>query len=45
MMADWTEIPYDILDKISRRIIKEILIITMVAYSIISNPSSTIDPY
>jgi GMP synthase (glutamine-hydrolysing) len=43
MTADWSKIPYDILRKISNRIINEISGINRVVYDISSKPPSTIE--
>jgi len=43
MTANWVRIPYDILDKISRRIINEVRGVNRVVYDISSKPPSTIE--
>ena len=43
MTADWSKIPYDILGKISNRIINEVKGINRVVYDISSKPPSTIE--
>lgn len=43
MTADWAKIPYDVLDKISQRIINEVRGINRVVYDISSKPPSTIE--
>jgi len=43
MTADWVEIPYDILRKISARIVDEVDDVTRVAYDITEKPPSTIE--
>jgi len=43
MTADWSKIPYDILQKISSRIINEVKGVNRVVYDISSKPPSTIE--
>ncbi len=43
MTADWVRIPYDILEKISNRIINEVKGINRVVYDVSSKPPSTIE--
>jgi len=43
MTADWYEIPYDILRKVSARIVAEVADVTRVAYDITEKPPSTIE--
>ena len=43
MTADWAKIPYDVLGKISNRIINEVRGVNRVAYDISSKPPSTIE--
>lgn len=43
MTADWTHLPYDLLSKISNRIINEVRGINRVVYDISSKPPSTIE--
>lgn len=44
MTAEWARIPHDVLDRISKRITREVPEITMVAYAVTSKPPSTIEP-
>ena len=43
MTADWARIPYDVMGKISNRIINEVKGVNRVAYDISSKPPSTIE--
>jgi GMP synthase (glutamine-hydrolysing) len=43
MTADWYPLPYEVLGRISRRIINEVKGINRVVYDISSKPPSTIE--
>ena len=43
MTADWTRVPFDVLDKTSRRITNEVKTINRVVYDITSKPPATVE--
>ena len=43
MTADFTRIPWEILDKVSNRIVNEVDHINRIVYDITSNPPATIE--
>jgi len=43
MTSDWSRIPYEVLDKVSRRIVNEVKGVNRIVYDITSKPHSTIE--
>jgi GMP synthase (glutamine-hydrolysing) len=43
MTADWVKLPYEVMEKISNRIINEVRGINRVVYDISSKPPATIE--
>ena len=43
MTADWCHIPYDVLDRVSTRIVNEVGSINRIVYDITSKPPATIE--
>ena len=43
MTADWARIPFDVLEKVSTRIVNEVKRANRVVYDITSKPSATIE--
>lgn len=43
MTADWVKLPYDVLEKISARIVNEVSGINRVVYDITTKPPATIE--
>ena len=43
MTSDWSRIPYEVLDKVSRRIVNEVKGVNGTVYDVTAKPPSTIE--